>query len=99
MKMKHIEAPGSGGAAAAFLFIPDQERVDDGEIPSISVYISDKSWDAPVGIFTADLLSIFMDGVDDEEDAEIVAEWLELFAEKVREKFTDQDSLNLDQDD
>lgn len=95
MKTQCTEGSTHGDKVSICFYIPEQEEIDAGKLPEISVDVLEllveeesNGVEGTVGLFIVDALSVFMDEAHDEESAETVAQWLETMAARVREKFT-----------
>lgn len=94
MKTKCTEGSSHGEKVKISFYIPDQDEIDAGELPDFSIDVLDllveeesNGVEGTAGLFVADALSVFMDEAHDAESAETVAQWLEMMASKVRERF------------
>ena len=95
MKTQCTEGTTAGELVTLSYSIPDQQDVDDGQSPRFVVDVlallvaeENKSLaEKCVGLFEVDATTLFLDEALNAEEAETVAQWLELTAQRVREKF------------
>jgi hypothetical protein len=95
MKTNCTEGTGQGEAVDVSYEIPDQEEVDNGKRPyflinclSLMCDVEGEASDSKTaGVFMVDAEALFLDEARDQEQAEIVALWLEEAAKTVRRKF------------
>ena len=92
MKMMCTENTNAGNLVDLDLTFPEQEEIDSGKFPYFCLDVLDLLSaeengvlpDDSAFVFTVDPVQLFMADVQSLEGAEIVAEWLEHFAEQVR---------------
>jgi hypothetical protein len=95
VKTKCTEGTSHGDDVTIHYWIPEQDEVDKGELPYFHIdclsllareeagTMDGGTW----GSFRVDALQVFMEEAKDAEGADIVAEWLEIAAKQVRDKF------------
>ncbi|WP_338924533.1 hypothetical protein V0M98_33500 (plasmid) [Pseudomonas silesiensis] len=95
MKTDCTEKTKVSGLVTLDYSIPEQESVDAGEKPRfvidvLPLLVAQEKGDLPkncFGSFEVDAESVFLDEARDVEQAETVAQWLEIMAENIRAKF------------
>ena len=94
MKTRCSEGSPHGDKVKLSFCIPEPEQIDAGELPDFSIDVLDllveeesNGAEGTAGLFVVDALAVFMDEAHDADSAEIVAQWLEAMAAKVRERF------------
>ena len=94
MKTRCSEGSPHGDKVKLSFCIPEPEQIDAGELPDFSIDVLDllveeesNGAEGTAGLFVVDALAVFMNEAHDADSAEIVAQWLEAMAAKVRERF------------
>ena len=90
MKMCCSEGSKAGEDIRIELYIQEQEAIDNGAEPQFIVDLSEfypEDYEDSAFLLTVPAIELLSDQITNKKDAETVAQWLELWAEDIREKF------------
>lgn len=94
MKMKCTEETSAGELVFICFDIPEQEEIDQGAQPiffidCLKLLAAEEAGEIPdtLGLFEVDALALLAGAAYDAESADVVADWLESWAQDIREKY------------
>lgn len=94
MKMKCIGETSAGELVSIYFDIPEQGEIDQGAQPRffidcLGLLVAEEAGELPdtFGLLEVDALALLAGEAHDAESADVVADWLESWAQEIREKY------------